>query len=74
MQKTDFLKELNGLSMDELNQKIAEREEELSNLRIQSATQQLSSPIRMRQLRREIARIHTVKTAMAAQQGEDSNE
>jgi large subunit ribosomal protein L29 len=46
---------------DELNVKLAEAKAELFNLRFQSATGQLESHGRLRAVRKEIARIYTVK-------------
>ena len=49
----------NELSIEELNEKIIERAEELENLKIQQSTQQLSNPLRIRFVRRDIARLKT---------------
>jgi large subunit ribosomal protein L29 len=46
---------------DELNIKLAEAKAELFNLRFQAATGQLESHGRLRAVRKEIARIYTVK-------------
>jgi large subunit ribosomal protein L29 len=46
---------------EELNFKLAEAKIELFNLRFQAATGQLESHGRLRAVRREIARIYTVK-------------
>lgn len=53
-------KEIRDLSADELKQKLADSEKELFNLRIQQASAQLEKPDRIRQVRRDIARIRTV--------------
>ncbi|MBN2423946.1 MAG: 50S ribosomal protein L29 [Calditrichaceae bacterium] len=52
--------DLSGLSVDDLKQKLADTKEEYNNLNIQKATHQLNNPIRIRHVRREIARINTV--------------
>lgn len=52
--------ELRELSVEEIEQTLAETNEELFNLRFQHATGQLENYRRLRQLRREIARIKTV--------------
>ena len=52
--------ELRGLSGKELNDQVLELKEELFNLRFQSATGQLSSTARLREVRKDIARIYTV--------------
>jgi large subunit ribosomal protein L29 len=51
--------ELKGLSLDELRKRLADEEESLGNLRFQLATSQLESPIRIRSVRRDIARLKT---------------
>jgi large subunit ribosomal protein L29 len=52
--------ELREQSVEELNTRLEELEEESFNLRFQHTLGQLSSPIRLRQVRREIARVHTL--------------
>ena len=52
--------ELRGLSRSELNTKVTELKEELFTLRFQSATGQLESHGRLREVRKDIARIYTV--------------
>ena len=51
--------ELAGLTLDELKEKFTEVVEEYDNLHIQKATHQLTNPIRIRDVRKEIARIKT---------------
>ena len=52
--------ELRELSIDEIEQALADTGEELFNLRFQHATGQLENYRRLRQLRRDVARIKTV--------------
>ena len=52
--------ELRGLSGKELNAQVLELKEELFNLRFQSATGQLQSTARLREVRKDIARVYTV--------------
>ncbi|OBJ69795.1 50S ribosomal protein L29 [Mycobacterium sp. 1274756.6] len=52
--------ELRELTDDELTERLREAKEELFNLRFQLATGQLSNNRRLRVVRREIARVHTV--------------
>jgi large subunit ribosomal protein L29 len=52
--------ELRELSIEEIEQALAETGEELFNLRFQHATGQLENYRRLRHLRREVARIKTV--------------
>lgn len=58
--KTSRAFELNELSEDDLRTKLREGKEELFNLRFQAATGQLANNRRLRQVKREIARIYTV--------------
>ena len=53
--------ELRNLNDAELDQKMREFKEELFNLRFQHATAQLDNPTRIREVRRIIARIKTIK-------------
>jgi len=53
--------DLRNSSEEELNTKLAEAKMELFNLRFQAATGQLESNGRLRAVRKEIARIYTVK-------------
>lgn len=60
-------KELRELSVDELATRRRECKEETLNLRIQKESGQLENPSRIRQLRREVARIETVLTEKRSQ-------
>ena len=60
MAKTATAAELRGLSRSELDTKVRELKEELFSLRFQSATGQLESHGRLREVRKDIARIYTV--------------
>jgi len=53
-------KELRELTDDELQEKLSDFKEELFNLRFQHATRQLDNPMRLKDVRRSIARIKTV--------------
>lgn len=48
------------LSVKELTERLSERVEELENLRMQQSTQQITNPLRIRFVRRDIARIKTL--------------
>jgi large subunit ribosomal protein L29 len=48
------------LAVNELEQKLVELKGELFNLRFQMATGQLENPIRVRDVRKSIARIKTI--------------
>ncbi|HEY7431764.1 MAG TPA: 50S ribosomal protein L29 [Streptosporangiaceae bacterium] len=53
--------ELRNATEEELDSKLADAKTELFNLRFQAATGQLESHGRLRAVRKEIARIYTVK-------------
>ena len=53
--------EIRNLSTAELTEKVAGLKEELFNLRFQLATGQLESPMRIREVKKTIARIKTVQ-------------
>lgn len=52
--------ELRDLSVDELKKRLADERESLANLRFQLSTSQLESPIKVRSVRRDIARLLTM--------------
>jgi len=52
--------EIRELSPEEMRQKLNESTEELFNLRFQHATDQLESPMKMRDVKQDIARVKTV--------------
>jgi large subunit ribosomal protein L29 len=54
-------RELRDLTIEELDEKLSERRQELFNLRFQSATGALENPARLKLAKREIARILTVR-------------
>jgi large subunit ribosomal protein L29 len=60
MAKAVTAADLRGLSRDDLNKKVVELKEELFNLRFQAATGQLESHGRLREVRKDIARVYTV--------------
>ena len=51
---------LRDVSEDELETKLAEAKEELFNLRFQLVTGQLDNPMRIKQVRKHVARILTL--------------
>lgn len=53
-----------ALSMDELKQKEQDLRKELFNLRFRLATGEVENPMRIRALRKDIARVLTVMTEM----------
>lgn len=52
--------ELRAMAVPELKKRLADEEENLANMRFQLATSQLESPIRVRTVRRDIARLKTI--------------
>ncbi len=60
MAKTATAAELRGLSRSDLDGRVRALKEELFTLRFQSATGQLESHGRLREVRKDIARIYTV--------------
>lgn len=58
----DFVKELRGLSQEELAQKENELKKELFELRFQAATGQLEQTARLDEVKKQIARVKTVQS------------
>jgi large subunit ribosomal protein L29 len=56
------MSELRELTEDELTQKVEDLREELFNLRFQNARNRLENPLRMRFIRKDIAKILTLLT------------
>ena len=52
--------ELREMSADEVKSRLEELHEEAFNLRFQHVSGQLTTPIRLREVRRDIAKAHTV--------------
>ena len=53
-------RELRTLTREELEQRLREAREELFNLRFQQKTGQLGNPLRIREVRKDIARLMTL--------------
>jgi large subunit ribosomal protein L29 len=51
---------MRDLTGDELRQRLTDLKEELFNLRFQAATGQLDNPMRVRTVRKDIARVMTI--------------
>ena len=62
MKINTFVNELRGKSVEELNEELVAAKKELFNLRFQNATNQLDNTSRIKEVRRNIARIQTVIT------------
>ena len=54
-------KEIREMSEVELNEKLADLKAELFNLRFQHAINQLENPIRLRDVKKDIARLKSVR-------------
>jgi large subunit ribosomal protein L29 len=52
--------EIRELSVDDARAKLDELVKERFNLRFRSATESIENPMRFRDLRRDIARLHTI--------------
>ncbi|MBQ6368578.1 MAG: 50S ribosomal protein L29 [Parasporobacterium sp.] len=63
MKTKKYLDNLNAKSLAELNQELVSAKKELFNLRFQNATNQLENTGRIKEVRRNIARIQTVISA-----------
>ena len=53
-------KEIRNLSVEELNKKLEDLKKDLFNLRLQHATNQLDNPIKIAQVKKDIARVKTI--------------
>ena len=67
MKIKEYVEDLRGKSAAELQDELVAAKKELFNLRFQNATNQLDNTSRIKEVRRNIARIQTVITEKAAQ-------
>ena len=63
METKEYIHELKNASVADLNAQLVEAKKELFNLRFQNATNQLENTARIKEVRRNIARIQTMITA-----------
>ncbi|MEE1077530.1 MAG: 50S ribosomal protein L29 [Agathobacter sp.] len=63
MKTSAYLEELKTQSVADLQAQLVEAKKELFNLRFQNATNQLDNTARIKEVRKNIARIQTVITA-----------
>ena len=54
--------ELRAMTVEEMNQKESDLRRELFNLRFQQATGEIENPMRIRAVRKDIAKVLTVKS------------
>ena len=60
MMKAKEIKEVRGLSVEDLNKKLNELKKDLFMLRMQHATNQLDNPMQINAVKKDIARIKTI--------------
>ena len=65
MKINKYVEELNAKSSAELNEELVAAKKELFHLRFQNATNQLDNTSRIKEVRKNIARIQTVLAAKA---------
>ena len=65
MKTSKYLEELRSQSVADLNAQLVEAKKELFNLRFQNATNQLTNTSRIKEVRKNIARIQTIITQKA---------
>jgi large subunit ribosomal protein L29 len=62
-------KELRDMSMDDLTQKRTELREEIGLLKLKRATSRLENPMKLRQTKRDLARVETILREKALDSG-----
>ena len=67
MKSKEFMNGIADMSLAELNDELVAAKKELFNLRFQNATNQLDNTARIKEVRKNIARIQTVITQKSAQ-------
>jgi large subunit ribosomal protein L29 len=53
-------KELREMSAEDLNQKLVSLREEIGHLKLQRATNRLENPMKLRETKRDLARVETI--------------
>ena len=53
-------KELREMSADDLNRKLVSLQEEIGHLQLQRATSRLENPMKLRETKRDLARVATI--------------
>ena len=66
MKTSAYLEELKSLTVADLQAQLVDAKKELFNLRFQNATNQLDNTSRIKEVRKNIARIQTVMSEMAS--------
>lgn len=65
MKTKEYVQDLKAKSVEELNAELVAAKKELFNLRFQNATNQLENTSRIKEVRRNIARIQSVMSEKA---------
>lgn len=65
MKSSKYVEDLRGQSVEELQETLVAAKKELFNLRFQNATNQLDNTSRIKEVRKNIARIQTLITEKA---------
>ncbi len=65
MKSKQYMEDLKNKSVEELNADLVAAKKELFNLRFQNATNQLENTSRIKEVKKNIARIKTVLTAQS---------
>ena len=60
MMKAKEIKEIRGLSVEKLEEKLQELKKDLFMLRMQHATNQLDNPMQIANVKKDIARVKTI--------------
>ncbi len=63
MKTNKYVDSLNAKTTEELTKELTDAKKELFNLRLQNATNQLDNTARIKEVRKNIARIQTVMTS-----------
>jgi large subunit ribosomal protein L29 len=64
--------EIRDMNLDEMHRKVSDLKEELFNLRFQHEIGQLENPQRMKQAKRDIARLKTIAKEVTIKEKEDN--
>ena len=67
MKTNEYLEDLRKKTSEELSEELVAAKKELFNLRFQNATNQLDNTSRIKEVRKNIARIQTIITEKAGQ-------
>lgn len=60
-------KELREMSVDDLTEKLRGLREEIGHLKLKKATSRLENPVKLKDTKRDVARVHTILREKALQ-------